>query len=73
MALHPGTLYRAVSRLVSNDLIGESDRRPEDVEDQRRRYYALTSLGREVAIAEAGRLATQVRAAQVKNLLPATV
>lgn len=72
LALHPGTLYRAISRLVSSGLVGESDRRPEEAEDQRRRYYALTELGREVASAEARRLAGQVKAAQMRNLLPAT-
>jgi DNA-binding PadR family transcriptional regulator len=71
--LHPGTLYRAISRLVSSGLVGESDVRPVEDEDQRRRYYALTVLGRKVAAAEARRLATQVRAAQVKNLLPAAI
>jgi len=72
LALHPGTLYRAISRLVSSGLIRESDRHPDGAEDRRRRYYALTELGREVAIAEARRLASQVKTARVKNLLPAT-
>ena len=71
--LHPGTLYRAISRLVSGGLVCESDTLPAEAEDQRRRYYALTVLGREVVAAEARRLATRVRAAQVKNLLPAKI
>ncbi|MEP7117913.1 MAG: helix-turn-helix transcriptional regulator [Acidobacteriota bacterium] len=67
-SLHPGTLYRALARLLESELIEELVERPVDGDDERRRYYRLTALGRAVAGAEATRLARQLdraRAAQV--------
>jgi DNA-binding PadR family transcriptional regulator len=65
IALHPGTLYRALGRLLDQGLIEELDERPAaDVDDERRRYYRLTSLGQAVARAEVDRLASQVTAAR---------
>ena len=58
-ALHlsPGTLYGLIKRLLRDGLIEESDQRPPSHwDDQRRRYYALTDLGRQVARAEAARM-----------------
>jgi DNA-binding PadR family transcriptional regulator len=63
IVLHPGTLYRALARLLDQRLIEELDARPDDV-DPRRRYYRLTPLGRAVAHAEVDRLAGQVSAAR---------
>lgn len=70
--LHPGTLYRAIGRMVDSGLLEELDERPApDFDDDRRRaYYCLTSLGRQVATAEAERLASQVGAARLKKFLP---
>ena len=64
IVLHPGTLYRALARLLDQGLIDELDERPGDVGDERRRYYRLTALGHAVARAEARRLADQVNAAK---------
>jgi DNA-binding PadR family transcriptional regulator len=70
MAPHAGTLYRAIFRLVEQALLEELDEAPDPGEDDaRRRYYALTSLGREVAAAEASRLADRVRTARSRRLL----
>jgi DNA-binding PadR family transcriptional regulator len=70
MKLHPGTLYRALSRLLGSGLVEELDERPDSqADDERRRYYRMTSLGRQVAAAEAERLALQVAAAREKKLL----
>ena len=63
ITLHPGTLYRALARLVDVGLIEELDERPDPATDERRRYYRLTLFGRDVARAEAARLESQVRAA----------
>lgn len=70
-SLHPGTLYRAIGRLVDAGLLEELDERPDPAlhDDRRRAYYRLTRLGRQVAAAEAERLAGQVSAAQARNLL----
>lgn len=65
IALHPGTLYRALARLLDQGLIDELDERPDPAaDDERRRYYRVTPLGRAVARAEADRLASQVNAAR---------
>lgn len=55
--LGPGTLYRSIKRLLANGLIQEYGERPDPVlDDERRRYYQLTDLGRRAAAAEAARL-----------------
>ena len=69
MRLGTGTLYTAMARLLEQGLIEESDERPdEDEDDERRRYYRLTSYGRDVANAEARRLATLVRMARGRGI-----
>lgn len=68
--IRPGSLYRALSRLVDDGLIEELDERPDaDLDDERRRYYRLTDLGRRVASAEAARLEMQVRHARAAHLI----
>lgn len=67
--LAPGTLYRCVQELLQKGLIGESDRHPVAGEDQRRRYYAVSSLGRRVLSAEARRLSEAVALAKSKRVL----
>lgn len=68
--IETGTLYRALRRLVSAGLIEASDRRPApELDDERRRYFAITPSGRAVASAEARRLKAQVEAAQARALL----
>jgi DNA-binding PadR family transcriptional regulator len=69
--LGPGTLYGTLTRLVDAGLVDESDRADARAAGaaSRRRYYRLTPLGREVARAEARRLADLVRAARAKSLL----
>jgi DNA-binding PadR family transcriptional regulator len=68
--LGPGTLYGTLTRMMDAELIeeaGSAARRT--AEDQRRRYYRLTRLGRLVARAEARRLAALVAVARDKALL----
>jgi DNA-binding PadR family transcriptional regulator len=70
VTLHPGTLYRALARLLESGLIDELDERPHAAnDDERRRYYALTSRGIAVARAEAERIASQLAAARSRKLL----
>ena len=69
LRLHPGTLYRAISRLVDDGLLDEVE---PAAEEERRRYYRLTTLGRRRARLEAERLADQVAAARSKRLLEQT-
>lgn len=57
VALEPGNLYRVLRRLMSDGLVDESGKRPApDLDDERRRYYRITSLGARVAAAELERL-----------------
>lgn len=68
--LEPGTLYRALRRMLRAGLVVESARRPDpDRADERRRYYRLTELGRRVAAAEAVRMQRLVSAARASRLL----
>jgi DNA-binding PadR family transcriptional regulator len=67
--LSAGTLYGNLSRLESGGLIVESDQRPEvGLDDERRRYYRLTELGRGVAVAEAERMQEALEQAHAKKL-----
>jgi|SRR5687767_7766776 len=63
--LWPATLYGSLKRLIEEGLIEESEERPSpEMDDARRRYYALTRLGRRVLAAESGRLKELVRILQ---------
>ncbi len=74
ITLHPGTMYRALARLLESGWIEELDERPDpEHDDERRRYYELTGRGIAVARAEAERLASQVSAARERRLLGARV
>ena len=71
LVIRPGTLYRAISRLLDAQLIGELDAAPDpERSDERRRYYTLTTQGNDTAKIEARRLARQVNAARSRKLLP---
>lgn len=68
--IETGTLYRALRRLTSEGLVKPAEEKPAaDVGDERRRYFAITSFGRDVAAAEARRMATQVDAMRSRALL----
>ena len=68
--LEPGTLYRALHRMLKDGWIAESSRRPAaDLDDERRKYYRLTPLGRRIASAEADRLLRLVAIARSHRLL----
>lgn len=63
--LGPGGVYTTIKRLLDDGLIEESDERPDAaMDDQRRRYYRLTGLGRAVVVAEVSRLESLVDAAR---------
>ena len=68
LPMRTGTLYRALARLLDEGLIEKSTASADD--DERRRYYRITALGRKTARAEARRLADQVEAARAHHLLP---
>ena len=69
--LSPGTLYRSIQRMLEDGLIVETDERPSpEDDDERRRYYRLTTLGTAVAQAETARLIDLVRMARARGLAP---
>ncbi len=73
VTLGPGTLYRSIQRMLEQDLIIETETRPApDADDERRRYYRITAFGRQVARAEAERLAGLVKMARASGFIPGT-
>jgi DNA-binding PadR family transcriptional regulator len=68
--LGPGSLYGSIKRMLAEGLIEECGQRPDPAaDDERRRYYRLTDLGRRAAGAEARRLEVLVVAARGRRLL----
>jgi len=71
LKLSAGTLYRSIQRMLEQGLITEPRQRPTPAEDdERRRYYRITPLGRAVARAEARRLSELVRMARARGFAP---
>jgi DNA-binding PadR family transcriptional regulator len=69
--LGASSLYAVLKRLVADELVVETDERPHpSLDDERRRYYRLSELGRQVAVAEMKRLEGLLRQARAKRLLP---
>jgi DNA-binding PadR family transcriptional regulator len=67
LQLGPGTLYGCLKRMLAAGLVEESDERPDPaLDDERRRYYRMTVLGKRTACAEAQRLTCAVLAAKSK-------
>ena len=70
MKLGPGTLYRSIQRMLVDELIEEVAGVGGAIPvDERRRYYRLTRFGKQVAQAEARRLARLVEVADSRGLL----
>jgi len=73
VSMGPGTLYGSIKRIMEDGLIEESGERPDpDLDDERRRYYRLTVLGRKMVTNEATRMEALVRKAQALHLIPNT-
>jgi len=69
--LSAGTLYSAIRRMLEQGLIEELRESPDPAsDDERRRYYGLTGLGRDVAAAEARRLSDMLAQARATGLIP---
>jgi len=73
----PGTLYGSIQRMLTSGLIEEVARQRGTTrsimtgadDDERRRYYRLSALGRRVLQLELARLARVVVVARAKHLL----
>lgn len=49
----PTSLYRSIKQMLEAGLIVETDEHPDpELDDERRRYYRLTSFGKRVVLAE---------------------
>jgi DNA-binding PadR family transcriptional regulator len=70
LRMSAGTLYRSIARMVEQGIITEVSTRRTRAEDERRRYYRLTTFGTAVARAEVGRLSQLVRQARARGLAP---
>ncbi len=71
LRLSAGTLYGSIKRLLEEGLIIElrERQRPEKAsDDERRRYYRLTPLGRKAARAEVSRMAELLEQARAHGL-----
>ena len=66
----PGTLYGSLKRMLADGLIEEAGERPDPaLDDERRRYYRLTSFGLLVMQVEVLRLHQIVLLAQSKQVM----
>jgi len=71
--LGAGALYGSIARMVEQGLVEESETRPDlHLDDERRRYYRITPLGRRVAQAEMLRMRDLVQLAEECLGLPET-
>jgi DNA-binding PadR family transcriptional regulator len=71
--LGAGALYGSIARMLERGWVEESESRPDPhLDDERRRYYRITPLGRRVARAEAVRMRALVQLAEDCLGLPET-
>ena len=68
--IEAGSLYRTLRTMLRDGLIEESDQRPDpELDDERRRYFRVTSAGRDAATATARQFGTLVDQARELDLL----
>jgi DNA-binding PadR family transcriptional regulator len=73
VVMGPGTLYGSIKRMLSAGLIEESDERPDPaLDDQRRKYYRMTTKGERACATELARLETLLRNARRLRTRPRT-
>ena len=65
--IDPGSLYRLIARMLADGLIAEAT---QQADDERRRCYRLTHLGRRLLRDETKRMADLVAGVSVKSLRP---
>lgn len=67
--LGPGTLYGSIKKMLDEKLIAEVNERPDPLmDDERRRYYKLTELGKKMLSAELQRFADALEIAKRSKL-----
>jgi DNA-binding PadR family transcriptional regulator len=66
----PGTLYGNIKRMLADGLIEEAYERPDmEIDDERRKYYRLTELGKKQLSMELERYNSAIKLAKSKILL----
>jgi DNA-binding PadR family transcriptional regulator len=74
LKLSAGTLFRSIQRMLELGLITETKSRPApEMDDERRRYYRITPVGKAVARAEAGRLRDLLKMARLCGVAPGII
>ncbi|MCZ6915247.1 MAG: PadR family transcriptional regulator [Gemmatimonadetes bacterium] len=67
--LEPSPLYRRLKRLLDASVVVETDKRPvPELDDERRRYYALTDHGRRILAADAQRVVALAGSDRIRQL-----
>jgi DNA-binding PadR family transcriptional regulator len=66
--MSPGTLYGSIKQMLEDGLIEEVRGRRPAAGDERRRYYRITTAGREAARQEMARLTDLLTQARVTSL-----
>jgi DNA-binding PadR family transcriptional regulator len=70
VTLDPANLHRVLKRMVKQGLVIDAQVKPTgETGHERRRYYAVTTLGRKVAAAEATRMRLLARSAEAHRLI----
>jgi DNA-binding PadR family transcriptional regulator len=71
VTLGPGTLYGSIKRMLGDGLVEEAGERPAaEIDDERRRYYRITSTGRQRLVGELERYEEAVAIARRRDVLP---
>jgi DNA-binding PadR family transcriptional regulator len=71
LRFEPANLYRSIRRLIRDGLVAPTEERPAaESDDERRRYYRITQVGRRVVRAEAARMRELVDDAVARRILP---
>jgi DNA-binding PadR family transcriptional regulator len=70
LSLGPGNLYGTIKKLLEAGLIGEAESGPDgDAADPRRRYYAISTVGRRALEIETRDLSNVLNVARMKKVL----
>jgi DNA-binding PadR family transcriptional regulator len=68
--LGPGTLYRSIKQMIEQGMIEPTESRIDpQLDDERRRYYKLTSFGERLTRLELQRLENLVRLGNARRIL----
>jgi DNA-binding PadR family transcriptional regulator len=71
LKLSAGTLYRSIQRMLEQGLLVETQERPApELDDERRRYYRITTFGVATARAEVARLNQLMKLARACGFAP---